>query len=40
MSAMAEGLSETGWKTKGKSHGFRVNCDEWKDSNRLENFTV
>jgi hypothetical protein len=39
MPAMAEGLSETSYKNKGKSHGLRVHFVEWKHRTVWETFS-
>jgi hypothetical protein len=39
MPAMAEGLSETSYKAKRKSHGLRVHFAEWKHRTVWETFS-
>jgi hypothetical protein len=39
MAAMAEGLSETSYKTNWKSHGHRVHFVEWKHRTLKETFS-
>jgi len=40
MAAMAEGLSETSYKTNWKSHGHRVHFVEWKHRTLKKTFCL